>query len=83
MPWKSRVKQSEETSSGKVGLFGIFLGIFGPFALFARLIRRGTKAGTVKITLSMTQTSTHMTERYVVVELPEMATSKEQVNGAG
>lgn len=64
---------------GKVGFFGIFLGIFGPIALFARLIRRGTKKGTVKITLSITQARTHTTERYVVVNLPEMAKSKEQV----
>jgi hypothetical protein len=64
---------------GKVGLFGIFLGIFGPLALFPRLIRRGTKTGKVKITLSVTQTSRHMTTRYVVVELPEIAKSKMQV----
>lgn len=65
--------------NGRIGLLALIAGIFLPMALFIRWIRRGTKSGTIKITLSIYQGSRTTTAWYTVVDLPEMLTSREQV----
>lgn len=65
--------------NGRIGLLALMVGIFLPMALFTRWIRRGTKTGTIKITLAIYQGSRTTTSWYTVVDLPEMLTTREQV----
>ena len=57
---------------GRIGIGSFLWAIALPAALCTRWIRRGTKAGEMKITLSITPRSHLAIERYVMVELPEI-----------
>jgi hypothetical protein len=55
----------------RIGFVSFMVGILFPLAFFTRWIIRGTKAGRLKITLSVTSNNKHVWEKYIIVELPK------------
>jgi len=67
---------------GRIGPLGFILGMMGP-ALPVRWLRRGTKVGAVKITLSVNvrdrASTRYITEKYTTVTLERMNNNTEEV----
>jgi len=65
---------SQMEEKNRIGIGGFIVGAILPLALPVRWIRRGTKVGALKITLSISQHS----ERYTTVTLEKMSNSPEE-----